>query len=389
MEERAERASDAAGGGDLEVSIAEFSDLAGLVYEGMREQVKWGSLLTALRERLQANWTTLILRPASLDQPALLFRCGNRGPEIYGASYNQYNAFSLDPFVGLPADKVVTIDEMIDIDAWTRGEFYKQFIAPNNIHHILGADIRAEDGAECRVRICRPPSVENFSPGDKALVRMLLPHIRRAVNLLSHFGVIEEERQLYAMAVDRMLVGTLILDKTGAVIRCNRVAEEILAQRDGVHLTRNMLHAEYRQEEHELQRLMKIALAGHNLTVSGVPEAMAVGRPSGRAKLGIVIRAIPLGEWSEGQHQPAVAVFIRDPERKSQASGELLRQLFGFTPAEANLAMLLANGMTLDEAADELNCRKNTIRAHLRSIFAKTGVTRQTTLVRLLLSSVA
>jgi DNA-binding CsgD family transcriptional regulator len=120
-----------------------------------------------------------------------------------------------------------------------------------------------------------------------------------------------------------------------------------------------------------------------------VPEALAITRPSGRAKLGIVVRTIPLGEWSEGRHRPAVAVFIRDPERKSQASSELLRQLFGFTPAEATLALLLANGLTLDEAADELHIRKNTIRAHLRSIFTKTGVTRQTTLVRLLLSSVA
>jgi DNA-binding CsgD family transcriptional regulator len=33
--------------------------------------------------------------------------------------------------------------------------------------------------------------------------------------------------------------------------------------------------------------------------------------------------------------------------------------------------------------------RKNTARAHLRSIFSKTGVTRQTTLIRLVLSSVA
>ena len=57
--------------------------------------------------------------------------------------------------------------------------------------------------------------------------------------------------------------------------------------------------------------------------------------------------------------------------------------------AEAALALLLANGYTLDEAAVELKIRKNTIRAHLRSIFAKTGVRRQTTLIHLLLNSVA
>ena len=66
----------------------------------------------------------------------------------------------------------------------------------------------------------------------------------------------------------------------------------------------------------------------------------------------------------------------------------MVRRLFDLTPAEASLALALANGLTLDEAADGLNIRKNTARAHLRSIFSKIGVTRQTTLVRVLLSSV-
>ena len=66
--------------------------------------------------------------------------------------------------------------------------------------------------------------------------------------------------------------------------------------------------------------------------------------------------------------------------------------LFGYTDlthAEAMLSLQMANGMTLDEAAVELNIRRNTARAHLRAIFSKTYVTRQTTLVRLILNSVA
>ena len=41
-----------------------------------------------------------------------------------------------------------------------------------------------------------------------------------------------------------------------------------------------------------------------------------------------------------------------------------------------------------DEAAEKMDVRRNTARTHLRSIFCKTGVTRQTMLVRLLLNSV-
>lgn len=45
--------------------------------------------------------------------------------------------------------------------------------------------------------------------------------------------------------------------------------------------------------------------------------------------------------------------------------------------------------MSLEEAAEALGIKPNTARAHLRSIFSKTGVRRQTELVRLFLNSVA
>jgi len=51
-------------------------------------------------------------------------------------------------------------------------------------------------------------------------------------------------------------------------------------------------------------------------------------------------------------------------------------------------ALLLTNGLTLEEAAEESGISKNTARTHLRAIFSKTGVTRQATLVRILLGSV-
>ena len=94
-------------------------------------------------------------------------------------------------------------------------------------------------------------------------------------------------------------------------------------------------------------------------------------------------------QWSEGKRAPAEAVFVRDPEGRAQAPHEVVQQMFGLTPAEATLAMQLANGLSLDEAAEALDIMRNTARAHLRAIFSKTGVTRQTELVRLVLNSVA
>jgi DNA-binding CsgD family transcriptional regulator len=202
-------------------------------------------------------------------------------------------------------------------------------------------------------------------------------------------GLIETERQLYSTTMDRMLVGTVVLDEKGAVMSTNSVADAILAEKDGIRIGQCGLHVDFPAEERKLQRLVKLALSAPGGTTPAVSEAMSVTRRSGRASLGVLVRPIPPGEWSEDTHRPSAVAFIRDPESKSHLSQELIRDLFGLTAAEATLALLLAKGLTLDEAAAELGIRKNTSRAHLRSIFAKTGVRRQTTLVHLLLNSVA
>jgi DNA-binding CsgD family transcriptional regulator/PAS domain-containing protein len=340
-----------------------------------------------LRRLMDANWTTLILRSASADQPALLVRAGAEGPEVYNSAYTHYEFFSMDPFVGLPAERVVTIDEMGDT-SWMAGEFYKSFLEPNDIRFIMGADLATEGGANCRLRITRPLSTGDFSAQDKALAQSLLPHLKRAVTLHSRMEIIETERQLYSTTMDRMLVGMIVFDEKGTVMRTNRVAETLLEAKDGIRIAQNELHADFPAEDRELQRLISVAL-GAPATTPGVPEAMSLTRRSGGASLSVLVRPVPPGEWSEDSHRPTAVAFIRDPDQKSQFSLEMVRNLFGLTTAEATLALLLARGLTLDEAAVELKIRKNTIRAHLRSIFAKTGVRRQTTLVHLLLSSVA
>ncbi len=373
----------------LPLSFERFSELIGQIYEGPLEDVPWASAMRMVRQYLSANWVTLILRPASVSQQAILVRASERGEDLYGAAYNHFQVFSLDPFVGLPADKVLAIDEMIDTRKWIAGEFYKQFIEPNHIRYIIGADIRVEGGAECRLRITRPPGAKDFSEQDKEFCQQLLPHLKRSVKLRSRVEGIESERRLYAVAMDRMQIGTVVLNEQGMIVRSNGVADGILAEKDGIQVVKSKLHAEYALEDRELQRLIKAGLANTSRTAPAVTEAISLTRPSGQPKLGVLVRSIPSNELSEGNDWPQVAVFIRDPKHQPHPSHELVRRLFGFTSAEVALALLLTNGLTLDEAATELNIRKNTARAHLRSIFSKTGVTRQTMLVRLLLNSVA
>ena len=57
---------------------------------------------------------------------------------------------------------------------------------------------------------------------------------------------------------------------------------------------------------------------------------------------------------------------------------------YGLTPAERRVAALIAAAHAPREIAVRLGISFYTVRAHLRSIYAKTGVNRQTALARLL-----
>jgi DNA-binding CsgD family transcriptional regulator len=369
------------------LSPLELSALLDSIYEGATQTPPWRSFLALLSERLNCPFVTLILRPPSQDWSGVMIHAGNVTAEGM-SSYNTH-FFALDPFMGIPDNQVVTAAELIGEKAWLDSTFYREFLEPHNILHVLGADLKVEGGIECRLRLCRGPEAAPFSASDKEACRQLLSHLKRAVKMHSTLGRLEVERQMYAGAVDRMLIGTIVLSERGEIIKINQHGQEILAEADGLKLVKGALQAEYGQEHRELQWLIKEALKrGTTGTGPTVVEALSLTRPSGRGKIGVLVRAAPDDEWHEGPERPAVVIFLRDPDSRSQPSHEIVMRLFDLTPAEAVLATHLADGMTLDEASEELGIRRNTARAHLRSIFSKTGVTRQTTLVRVLLNSV-
>lgn len=152
----------------VSLTLAEFSELLAAIYEGPLEAVPWKSALDLLRRLLRASYVTLILRPPSADREALMVNSAGDRPITREAEYNKYY-YALDPFVDLPHDKIVTVNELIGDANWRESEFYKQFLKPLDILHALGADIRTEDGIECRLRIARPHREPPFSDNDKAL----------------------------------------------------------------------------------------------------------------------------------------------------------------------------------------------------------------------------
>jgi DNA-binding CsgD family transcriptional regulator len=84
------------------------------------------------------------------------------------------------------------------------------------------------------------------------------------------------------------------------------------------------------------------------------------------------------------QFRAVAAALITDPDSTPVPLSAHLRSIFGFTSTEAEVARLLMRGLDRQEIADQLLISLNTVRAHLRNLFGKTGASSQAKLVRAL-----
>lgn len=368
------------------ITLLEYDRLVGAIHEGSLSDKALTHAMDLLREHFDANYVTLILRIPGIEDVGLMLVSGNL--ESHGQlAYLTYHR-SLTPFSSLPADKVFTELDVMSEEEWEASEYYQESCKQQNVFHVMGADITTENEGVFRFRITRPKERPAFDDEARALCQLLLPHFRRAFHIHSELGRSESLGSLYADAINRLSVATIVLTESGSVQKVNDYAERLLEQADGLKLVGDRLEASYPSDNKELQRRIREAFEARERGEQLSGEALSVTRPSGEVNLGIVFETVPDSGWVDGKEQPTLLLYVRDALNKSSVSSSAAKKLFDFTPAETALALELANGLSLEDAAENLGIMRNTARAHLRAIFSKTGVRRQAELVRVMLNSV-
>ncbi len=374
-------------GMDAPLDVPEFSALVKTIYAGPMEDPPWDSFLEAVCVAMKAMAVTLILEPPAAEGPGYILNAAGRLHSGWRTYREQF--YASDPFVNLPEGRPVTISEYLPQNEFQTSEFNQIFLKPTGVHFILGADIRAEGDVLARFRISRNDKSVDFGAEERALCALLIPHLRQSVDIFARLSRIASERTLYAGTLNQMAVGTIILDAHGKILDKDRIAEALLKQADGVSSVSGMLSLSDRNASARLHETIRKIVESEKKGERALVEAIRAERPSGNRDFGLIVKPAPQPRYLDEQHITAIVVFISDPDRHTAMAPAALAKLFGLTPAEAAFAVLLGDGLTLDEAAHELSIARNTARAHLRSIFAKTGVSRQTMLVRLIVTSLA
>ena len=375
----------------MTIEIAEFSQLVHKIYSGAVPPNSWDVFLTALANLLRSKAAVLLVQLPSASHPGLI-NMYNADPDRGERQSAQYIA--LDPFANLPNAKVVTLHEYLAPEEVESSEFMRQCLVPADLIYAMGVDLRDEGRYVARLRLARSRAMGNYSAEEKSLILQLLPHLRAALNIFTELDRSHLERSHYANAMDRLEMATIILDETGRVLHTSPLADALLNERDGIFMMQDYLALSNHEASKQFKEMVRRSLEARRENRPMVAEVMRINRSGSRPDVTIVVRPSSARPNRSGPFlMSSVAVFLsvettNDFVREDLPSGTI-QKLFGLTPREATLALRLAGGKTLQEAAEELGISQSTARAHLRSIFSKTGLDRQTKLVRAILKSVA
>jgi len=361
--------------------------LALLMHEGALDPKRWREFLEGLGRRLKGA-ATLILRSPHVAEAGLLYSWGG-SDEVLAQYAHRY--FPLDPFVNLPEKQVITLHDFVPVEQLERSRFYTEYLIPWDSIYNLGVDVRVGDRLYARLRLTRGRQAGNFSSAERRFIEYLVPHFDIAMRTHAALDATKMERAIYADAMDHLTLATVILDASAHVVHTNALARDILHRQDGILLANDTLTLTHPSDAQRLREAIGRAIAVGRAAKPGIVEVLRARRPSGAGHYGMMIRpAAGSIEADEQSVSPAVAVFISVEEStQTPPPVETIRKLFELTHKEAQLALCLANGRSLQEAAGDLGITLNTARAHLRSTFSKTGIDRQARLVRAILTSVA
>lgn len=368
-------------------------DIVGNIYEASCDAGRWTGVMQEVAAVTGSRSAMLAYR--DLEQPQASFQFAwNISPEILEI-YNHRFAAS-DPFFALSAKTVplgkTSADHQMVPDRRQLeticGEFFTGMMQPFDLWHIGGAFLFRDENRAAAVAIQRGRAQGPWSDEELALVDLLVPHFQRAFRIHKEFTRHRLQEHAYLTALDRLVIGLVLLDESGKIIYKNPMAQRVLDRHPAIQEAGVSVRATDHKDAVRLQALIRdtmtcqddvTACSGGTIGLKHadsqwpLPVLVTPVRHSGIPGIGVV----------SGAH---IALLMADTEQSHLIAPETLSETYGLTPGEALVAIGIANGMSVGDISQAHGTTTHTVRSQLKAIFNKLNVSRQAELVKVLLS---
>ena len=355
--------------------------LVGLVYEATDDAEAWTRFLERYAQVFAADVAFIQRHSFAERSSRMLHTFGVSSPlrASYNDHYARVNIWRDRGAHKLQPGRVIVDDELCPRPTLVKSEFYNDYLLPLGAVRCVAGVIGRSDKQALMLAAMRGVRHSPFDETHKRALEVLLPHVTRARTIAERLGLVQGMES----ALDTLDAALVFATSTGEIIHCTAGAERILAREDGLAVRHRILTARDAAADGQLKEALRAA--ARSAPALDAPAAVLVERDWSRRPYQVLMMPVHHQVPAlTGMRRADVVVLVVDPETQRPVSDELLMLLFRLTRREAALASALSAGMTIEQAADQLQMTYETARSHLRRIFGKTDTSRQSELVMML-----
>lgn len=221
-----------------------------------------------------------------------------------------------------------------------------------------------------------------ISPQAQAALARVAPHFAKAIEVQRPFLLLQHKFNMVLNALDKLNIGVLFFNTQAQVILKNQAAQAILSQEPSVGLNlQQKLQLSDANKNGYLKQSLQRAIATSCAEAANQGEVIALDTAQGKLLLEVCPFSDSRGDLAD--ELPGALVFMLDLAQDYRPSLQHLIAAYRLSEAEAEVVLLMCDGLSNNEIAEQRGVSANTVKMQLKQIFQKTGCNNRVELVRL------
>jgi DNA-binding CsgD family transcriptional regulator len=264
-----------------------------------------------------------------------------------------------------------------------QSRFYKEWIRPQGWIDNVGVYLDRTPEGHAGFALFRNEREGLADEPARERMRLLVPHLRRAVLIGKLIEFKTAQAATFADALDGLSAAMLFVDKSGRVTHANAAGRAMIADGNVLHASLGRLLANDPNASRALRDIFLAAATGDAALGDKGVAVPLVARDGER----YVAHVLPLSSGarrSAGVNYAATAaLFVQMAALATRSPPEAIAKTYGLTPMEVRVLLAIVEVGGAPQVAETLGIGEGTVKTHLKRLYQKTGARRQADLVKL------
>jgi DNA-binding CsgD family transcriptional regulator len=358
--------------------------LIGGIYDSALNPVLWDAVLPRIGAFVGGSGGGLFAHHTSRTSASIYHQFGT-DPNYRQLYLEKY--MTMDPMFGtyfvLDIGEVFSSSTIMPHPEFMQSRFYREWVQPQGWYDNIGVYLDRSAEGHAALVVFRNEREGIADEPARERMRLLVPHLRRAVLIGKLVEFKTAQANTFASALDGLSASVLFVDSSGRITHANTAGAEMIANGDFLRASLGRLVANDPDVNRALREIFQAAETGDAAVgVKGVAVPL-VARDGEK----YIAHVLPLSSGARRSaglgYTATAALFVQKAALATNSPLEVIARTYRLTPMELRILLGIVEVGGVPRVAETLGIGESTVKTHLKRLYEKTGTRRQAELVKL------